>query len=209
MNTSFPPVFEIENISWSWQRWNEWRKNSNRLDTVVARRNTRRGSWAKSYSWAELDNVLKVGRQKQKLMRLTNQQFCVQHKKLSFNWEQLSLSNKQQVGLAMVLQVTQLFLKSLLVYKANKSIQNSRSSFHLCQLQLKTCKISIFIGSTLIRALLIGNIISKVAISYNTHSKPSNWSAGQWFVLLQARFEKRVQVLEPCVEIALLGKLFL
>ena len=125
-------------------------------------------------------------------MRLTNQQFCVQHKKLSFNWEQLSLSNKQQVGLAMVLQVTQLFLKSLLVYKANKSIQNSRSSFHLCQLQLKTCKISIFIGSTLIRALLIGNIISKVAISYNTHSKPSNWSAGQWFVLLQARFEKRV-----------------
>ena len=152
-NRSFPPEFEIENISWSWQRWNEWRKNSNRLDTVVARRNTRRGSWAKSYSWAELDNVLKVGRQKQKLMRLTNQQFCVQHKKLSFNWEQLSLSNKQQVGLAMVLQVTQLFLKSLLVYKANKSIQNSRSLFHLCQLQLKTCKISIFIGSTLIRAL--------------------------------------------------------
>ena len=98
---------------------------------------------------------MKVGRQKQKLMRLTNQQFCVQHKKLSFNWEQLSLSNKQQVGLAMVLQVTQLFLKSLLVYKANKSIQNSRSSFHLCQLQLKTCKISISIGSTLIRALVI------------------------------------------------------
>ena len=38
--------------------------------------------------------------------------------------------------------------------KANKMIQNSRSSFHHCQLQLKTCKISISIRSTFSRALV-------------------------------------------------------
>ena len=34
---SFLPLFEFENISWSWQWCSKWRTNSNVLDTVVAK----------------------------------------------------------------------------------------------------------------------------------------------------------------------------
>ena len=102
---------------------------------------TKRGSWAKSYSWAELDNVLKVGRQKQKLIRSTNQQFCVQHKKLSFNWEQLSLSNKQHSSFwstCWCVKPTNRFkIPALRFIFANFSWRRAKFQFLLAQLWLE------------------------------------------------------------------------
>ena len=101
---------------------------------------TKRGSWAKSHSWAELANEQKVGWQKQKLNGSTNKWFCAQHKKWSFNWEQTTswcLAALFEVQAGCVKPTNWFKIPALHIIIANFSWRRAKYQFLLAQLWLE------------------------------------------------------------------------